>query len=148
MLVTSIFTNLIANNVPGSSGINLEADMAEEIIHTRDRVTGECWYMLSKITAFRWHVNRIENLLLSIYAEHPDQNDPYKGIYDSIWEALKGCEDAIIEAKKKHGPLRPPDSEVRKDCGCWKDEDCGTGWWCNKDTGLCEPDPRDPQLRN
>jgi hypothetical protein len=146
--VTSIFTNSTANSVPVSSGINLEADMAKKIIRTKQRVKGECWYGLSKLAAFRWYMNRIENLLLSIYAEHPDQKDPNlvkdeKDIYTSIWEVLKHCETDIINIKTLHKASRPPGLRTLNDCGCWTDDDCGTGWWCNRKTGMCEPDPPD-----
>jgi hypothetical protein len=145
MSVTSIFTNSIANSVPVSSGINLEADMAKKRKkRTRERAKGEPYASLSKINGIRWHVNRIENLLLSIYAEHPIEDDPKKGIYTLIWQALKNCETEIINAKKSYS-FRPSGKTMDNDCSCWDNNDCAPGWWCNRNTGMCEPDPPDPQ---
>jgi len=118
--------------------------MPRRIIRTKARVEGECWYGLSKIAGFRWYMNRIENLLLSIYAEHPDQGDPNrvrdgKDIYASIWEVLKDCETEIINVKKCYRSRRPPGNTMGRNCGCWDDNDCAPGWHCNPNTALCEP---------
>jgi hypothetical protein len=105
---------------------------------------GEQYSAFSKIMGIRWYVNRIENLLLSVVAEHPGR-DPagkltdykYQEVYDGIWQILGQCEKDIIETKKRFAPPKP--KKPKNDCGCWTDADCFSDWVCDQKTGFCRP---------
>jgi len=112
----------------------------------------EPWRSLSKILAFRWHVNTIENLLMSLYAEHPVsgfdryRDERYTEFYTEIWKEISRFEEQLRVIKRKHlkpGPeVRLPGSVNPLDCGCSDDNDCFDDWWCDEDDWLCHPPPK------
>lgn len=115
---------------------------------TRNRVNAVNWYTISKVMSIRWYINRLENTLLSIVAEHPDVGDPFRkksfagvdaDIYTRIWNALATCEAQLIKIKKIHHPPVPLHMKPPPNSGCYCDDDCPSGWHCNQDTWLCEP---------
>ena len=122
-------------------------------MRTSDRLKNvEWWYPISKIMGFRWYMNRIENLLLSICVEHPDEADPWrrkkyktkdKEVYTRIWQVLAKCEADILTIKKIHKPLPPPNKKknLPRGSGCYCHEDCGPGWHCDYEDWLCKPGP-------
>lgn len=117
----------------------------------------EPWASLSKILAFRFHLNRIENMLISIYAEHAvcrreDFEDPnYTKVYAEIWDEIGDFEKRIVRIKRRYKKAKPEDVTLEagvreEERGCWKDEDCWGDWWCNPDTWTCMPPPREEGL--
>lgn len=124
-------------------------------LRTKKRLTADYWYPISKIMGIRWYMNKLENTLLSIVAEHPDVHDPYReksfrnnseDIYTRVWNALARCEAEIVKIKKIHKPRRPANYRPDGKGGCWCDDDCGSGFYCNTATWMCEPgnQPPDP----
>lgn len=110
----------------------------------------ECVLLLSRTLGFRWYLNRIENLMLSIFIEHPDPADPFRivgdqEVYDMVFRSLRQCELNMIEIKKMFKPPKPEGVDAHKQCGCWNDDDCGGKWWCGEDS-LCHPPPRPDEV--
>ena len=114
----------------------------------KSKVNQRNWYPIAKIMGIRWYMNRLEMLLLSIVAEHPDMNDPDRvkrwqkkdeDIYNRIWNALATCEAQIIKIKKIHKPLPLKYAHVVPGGGCTCDSDCASGWRCDTTTWTCVP---------
>lgn len=129
--------------------------MPNQEARTKARVNQESWYPISKIVGIRWYLNKLENLMLSILAEHPDLQDPHRvksfnkredDVYARMWNALAKCEAELIRIKKIHRPAPPSDRQSSADGGCWCDDDCGPGFRCNPKTWMCEPGERQPDV--
>ncbi len=115
---------------------------------TKQRVDTPNFYPITRIMGIRWYMNRLENALWSIAAEHPDKADPYRvvlyagkkqDIYTRMWNALATCEAQLLKIKKIHHPPLPPNMKPPKKAGCYCNDDCPPGWHCNQDTWRCEP---------
>jgi hypothetical protein len=127
--------------------------MATSTLRAKQRILGDYWYPMSKIMSIQWYLNRLQNVLFSIIAEHPDERDPYRKvtyngkdmeIYERIWNALSTCEAQLIKIKKIHHPPVPFGRQAPAEGGCWCDEDCASGFHCNPKTWLCEPGETPP----
>jgi hypothetical protein len=119
----------------------MEESNMPDYVRTKDRVNGEPWNSIAKIAGFRWYVNRIENLLLAIYAEHPDVADPSNpahDLYRKIWGVLGTCEKNLIDIKMQYKPPKPAVPQAGCEMGgCFDDNDCFDDWVCRD--GYCRP---------
>lgn len=96
---------------------------------------------LLKILAVRSHFNSIENMLISIFAQHAiRQRGDYKdGKYDRVY---KDVFDAIRELRKKIFQIEKECHRDREEedpgCSCWTDEDCrDPKYYCDPATYTC-----------